>query len=73
MKGKLEFVDGSYRFTEIYIRPVITVESSCRIRTEEKSLHTAHEKCLIANSIRGEVFLDPVIVVQDEDRVQAPA
>ncbi len=61
-EGKLEFVDGGYRFTRVILKPVIVVSSADAIDEAQKIIHTAHEKCLIANSIRAEVEIEPEIL-----------
>lgn len=60
-EGALEFVDGGYRFTRVVLRPRIMVGNEEAIEQARKTLHDAHEKCLISNSIRSEVVLEPRI------------
>lgn len=60
-EGILEFAGGSYQFTRIIVRPQIVVESSEHIGEAEKTIQDAHRKCLITNSIKGEVILEPEI------------
>lgn len=60
-EGVLEFSDGAYRFTKIFLRPVIIVESSDAVRQAGQALQDAHHGCLIANSIRAEIVLEPDI------------
>lgn len=62
-EGTLEFVDGGYRFTKIVLKPAIVVKSADSISQVEKTLNDAHHSCLIANSIKAEVFVEPTIVV----------
>ena len=59
----LEFYEGKYQFTKVYVRPVIVVENAEVVAQTEKTIHDAHEKCLIANSIRSQVFVEPTIKV----------
>ncbi len=63
-EGKLEFVDGSYRFTHVVLKPEITVESEEAVEQAKEIVHSAHEKCLIANSIKASVDVEPEIRVQ---------
>ena len=65
-EGILEFVDGGYRFTKIILKPKVIVESFADIKQSRKVLHDAHTKCLIANSIRAEVVVEPEIASQTE-------
>jgi organic hydroperoxide reductase OsmC/OhrA len=60
-EGLLEFVEGSYRFTKVVLRPTIVVAEQTALEQAKKALHDAHHSCLIANSIRAEVVVEPVI------------
>ncbi len=64
-EGKLEFVDGSYQFTEIHLNPTIVLESPDYFGQAEQTLHDAHEKCLITQSITAKIHLRPDISVAD--------
>lgn len=63
-EGVLEFVDGKYRFTRVVIRPVITVGAGWTKEQVEALVHTAHDNCLIGNSITAGVTVDPVIIIE---------
>jgi peroxiredoxin-like protein len=60
-EGILEFVDGRYQFTKIILRPSIFVETPDAVAQVEKTIHNAHESCFVANSIKAEVVIEPVI------------
>ena len=60
-EGVLEFVENNYRFTKVILRPTVVVASAEHLEPAAKILHEAHAKCLIANSIRAEVVLEPSI------------
>lgn len=60
-EGILEFVEGSYQFTRVFVRPQIVVESSDQIAEAQKIIGDAHKKCLITNSIKGKVILETEI------------
>lgn len=60
-EGVMEFVDGSYRFTKIFLRPSVLVANTEALAAATKALHDAHKSCLIANSICAEVLLEPKI------------
>jgi organic hydroperoxide reductase OsmC/OhrA len=62
-EGVLEFVDGGYRFTKVVLKPEILVGSADALEQVRQTLHDAHENCLIANSIRSEVTVEPTISV----------
>ncbi len=63
-EGVLEFVDGGYRFTNVVLHPTIIVASESATEQVRQTLHDAHESCLIANSIRAEVIVEPFITVK---------
>lgn len=65
-EGLLEFHEGKYQFTKIYVRPEIVVENAEAVAQTEKAIHDAHEKCLISNSIHAQVILEPTIKVARE-------
>ena len=60
-EGALEFVEGSYRFTKVVLRPQIVLADANAAAAAEKALHEAHQACLIANSICAKVIVEPVI------------
>jgi peroxiredoxin-like protein len=62
--GALEFANGKYHFTEVILRPRLT------LRTEEDAviarvvLENAHRDCIITNSITASVKLEPAFCVE---------
>ncbi len=62
-EGTLEFSDGSFRFTRVVVRPTILVADQNAIFTAMELIEKAHDKCLVANSIRAEVEVEPRIDV----------
>jgi len=62
-EGFLERGDNGYEFTKIILRPKIVVSDQDAADKTEKILHDAHDKCLISNSIKGEVAVEPEISV----------
>lgn len=54
--------DGSGRFTEVVLRPRVTISSGDRERAASLH-HDAHEKCFIANSVNFPVRCEPTIVM----------
>ena len=59
-----ERAGGAGRFTQVVLRPTVTVTS--RLDTEHATAlhHVAHEKCFIANSVNFPVTCEPKIVVE---------
>lgn len=62
-EGVLEFADGGYSFTKVVIRPVIEVGSPEAVLQAEHTIHAAHKNCLIGNSVKSRVVVEPVIRV----------
>lgn len=60
-EGTLEFVDGGYRFTRIVLRPQIRVREAAAIAAARETLEDAHRACLISNSMRSEIVVEPTI------------
>ncbi len=59
-EGLLEFVDERLIFTKIVVRPRVTLGPGAdKIKTEE-ILYKAKKNCLVSNSIRTEVILEPM-------------
>jgi organic hydroperoxide reductase OsmC/OhrA len=57
--------DGSGRFTEVVLRPEVTVADATMVEAATKAHHRAHELCFIANSINFLVRHEPVVVIAD--------
>jgi len=64
--GDLEFVDGSYRFTRVTLRPTVLVHEATAIPVAEKALDDAHRSCLISNSIRAEVAVEAIVRAESQ-------
>jgi organic hydroperoxide reductase OsmC/OhrA len=60
-EGLLEFVGDGFVFTKIVVRPRVALRPGEDRARAEEILHKAEGKCLISNSIRTEVTLEPVI------------
>lgn len=65
-EGFLEFEDGSFRFTRITVRPRMTVSRPEDVEESMETLEKAHQRCLIANSIRSHVAVEPEISLARE-------
>ncbi len=60
--GKMEKMeDNRYMFTRIVIRPVVKVELEKDLERAERILFKAKKMCLISNSIKTEVVVEPEI------------
>ncbi|CUS35079.1 OsmC family protein [Candidatus Nitrospira nitrificans] len=60
-EGRLELVEGKFQFTTIAIRPIITLKSGDDADKAKELIEKAERNCLISNSMKAHVTLDPVI------------
>lgn len=58
-EGLLEFVDDRLLFTKIVVRPRIALRSAEDRAKADEILQKAERNCLVSNSIRTEVTLEP--------------
>ena len=70
-EGLLSSADGIWRFTEIKLRPVVTI-----LKVEDRDramvlLEKAEKSCFIARSLKCEVTLFPAVKVEEELAVPA--
>ena len=68
-KGKLEHVDGRPQMTEIHIMPTVVIGSESDREKTLRILNKAETACLITNSIKSKVIMQPKIAV-DPDAVK---
>jgi organic hydroperoxide reductase OsmC/OhrA len=62
--GTLDRVDGKTRFTEVTLRPKVTITAASD-PAKAKALHArAHDICFIASSVAFDVRHEPTIVVR---------
>jgi peroxiredoxin-like protein len=59
VEGVLEYSNGKYRFTEITLRPHVTVNAQEEVERARAILLDAHNNCLISNSIVAQVKILP--------------
>lgn len=60
-EGRLELVDGKFQFTEITLKPVITLVAGGDTAKAKELIEKAEANCLIANSMKAAVTLSPTI------------
>jgi organic hydroperoxide reductase OsmC/OhrA len=60
--GTVALVDGKFGFTKIVLMPQITVESPEQEATASKIAEKAHKYCLISNSVKCPVEMNPIEV-----------
>jgi len=62
IEGLLEFVDTTFRFTKMVIRPRLVVKSESDIETAKQHLSRAHDLCFMGHSVIAEVTMEPEVV-----------
>lgn len=64
-KGKLSKVDGKFAMSQVILEPALTICNDEDREKAEKILQKAERVCLITNSLKTEVILEPVIQLQN--------
>lgn len=62
--GSLEQADGKYLITEVLLKPELIINSETERERAERVLAKSEAACLITNSIRSKVSLQPTILVK---------
>jgi organic hydroperoxide reductase OsmC/OhrA len=57
--GELASRDGVVQLTKVTIRPTVIIDDAKAVQRTLDALDTAHRQCLIANSIKAEVHIEP--------------
>lgn len=60
-EGRLELVEGKFQFTVITIKPIITLKAAGDTAKAKELIEKAEANCLISNSMKARVTLEPVI------------
>lgn len=63
-KGLLDKVEGKYQVTEITLYPVVTLTNDEQIDKAKRVLEMSERNCLISNSIKTNVHLEPEVKVE---------
>lgn len=63
-KGKLEQVDGKFLMTEILLEPTVTIKDEKDREKTERILQKSEAACLISNSIKSKVIMNPNIKIE---------
>lgn len=63
-EGILEQLETGYQVTHIYLRPTVVVASEGSVDKAKRLLEKSEKYCLIANSMKTEIHLEPNIVVR---------
>ncbi|HQQ98993.1 MAG TPA: OsmC family protein [Cyclobacteriaceae bacterium] len=59
--GKLEQVEGKFMMTEVRLVPTVVVRDAKDIERGLKVLQKAEANCLISNSVKARVTMEPVV------------
>jgi organic hydroperoxide reductase OsmC/OhrA len=62
-KGKLEQVDGKFMMSEVILEPRLVIKYERDRERAEKILLKAESACLITNSVKSKVSMNPLIIV----------
>ncbi len=62
-EGLLEWDQSSYRFTRVVVSPTIALDDDASIAKAREIVERAHHTCLVANSLRCEVIVEPAFTV----------
>lgn len=60
-KGKLDKVDGKFMMSEITLLPVVTISDESQRELALKVLDKSEKACLITNSVKSNVVMEPKI------------
>ncbi|MEO9484319.1 MAG: OsmC family protein [Ekhidna sp.] len=63
-KGKLEQVEGKFLMTQIILEPVVTIMDEKDRERAVRVLQKSERACLISNSIKSEIVMNPEIHVK---------
>lgn len=60
-EGKLGFVDGRMRMSQVTLRPSIRLEPGADLEKARELVEKAHEQCFIANSVTTRLSIEPTL------------
>ena len=62
--GKLELIDGKYIMSEVVLKPVVVLSNEEDREKALKVLHKSEAACLISNSVKSKITLEPEVKVE---------
>ena len=62
--GKLELVDGKYLMSEVVLKHVVILSNEDDREKALKVLHKSEAACLISNSVKSKIILEPEVKVE---------
>lgn len=60
--GKLEQIEGKYLITEVVLNPTLVLTNKEDQEKAQRILEKSEKACLISNSIKAKVVLNPIII-----------
>lgn len=63
-KGKLEQVEGKFMMSEVVLEPQVVVKEEKDVEKALKVLQKAEANCLISNSVKARIIMNPVVNVE---------
>lgn len=67
--AKLDKVDGKFMMTEVLLRPKLVIKNPEQQEKAKRVLEMSEKACLISNSVKSLVILEPTIVVEEEEAI----
>jgi organic hydroperoxide reductase OsmC/OhrA len=68
--GKLDQIDGKLQMTDIFLKPVLTIENEADREKALRVLSKTENACLITSSIRSKVSMIPIVEVFPRTRFE---
>ncbi len=65
VEGKIEKLDGGFKFTRITLRPQVTIHNEQDREHVGRVLEKAEQVCLVSRSLDCDIALEPKIVVEN--------
>ncbi len=62
-EGVLTKGEGGYRFTQVFVRPVLTIARDSDRERGLRLLEKAERGCLISRSLQGQITLEPTVKI----------
>ena len=62
--GKLELIDGKYIMSEVVLKPVVIISNEDDREKALRVLHKSEAACLISNSVKSKITLEPEVKVE---------
>jgi peroxiredoxin-like protein len=67
--GKLGKVEGKFQMTEIVLKPVLEIADENNAERAQRIIEKSEKACLISNSIKSKIILEPEIVITSVESV----